>query len=199
MRVLELTKNPLRLAIWFEVYSNPDVTIEEITENLNLKGMDLSNQVEQMEKERLITSSTYLDQDTKQVRKMYTMDPSFFDIEEGKLRKQISDSSRMSKDRVLASLSYQMMMTADLIIRYSKLDNQQIEEKLENRETYFSKLVYINRRDLPKVFEKIAELTQYINTIRKDEGRKPIENISKASDIVVLGVFVITQTKLSFI
>ena len=187
-KMLNLASDPLRISIWFEIQRKSRITAKEISKKLQLTGTNIYYHLKVLEESKLIVSESKMVPKTNLIEKCYSINMDFFKSEEWKARVEIGESERQIKEIILYTLYLNMFLINKQIIDIQKTSNEEIQNNIEQYRNMVSKYIFLQKDDLPKVREKLEELFEFLNQIKREAGKDPAVDISQATDAIMINL-----------
>ena len=187
-KMINLASDPLRISIWFEIQRKSGITAKEISKKLQLKGTNIYYHLNMLEESKLIISESKMVLKTNLLEKYYSINMDFFTSEEWKVRADIGESGKQIKEIILYTLYLNIFLINKQIIDIQKKSNEEIQKNIEQYRNMVSKFIFLQKEDLSKVREKLEELFEFMNKIKRDAGKDPALDISKATDAILINL-----------
>lgn len=187
-KMINLASDPLRISIWFEIQRKSGITAKEISKKLHLKGTNIYYHLNMLEESKLIVSESKMVPKTNLLEKYYSINMDFFTSEEWKARADIGESGKQIKEIILYTLYLNIFLINKQIIDIQKKSNEEIQKNIEQYRYIVSKFIFLQKDDLLKVREKLKELFEFLNKIKREEGKDPAQDISQATDAIMINL-----------
>ena len=187
--LLQLYKNPIKLAIWLEIQFKDGITAKEISENLQMKGTNIYYYLKQLEKSKLIISSTHQIESFNLLQRKYQINPSMFTELEFNEKKKIDSDESLTKARILSNLYITAFYHYRAITQISKFSDEEVQELIGESKGFFSSISFITKDDFDKVRDKFIEFQDSIFEIMNETERDPVAQLQDSTEIVTLGLF----------
>lgn len=183
--LFNLADDPTKVAIWQEILNNEGIIAKEIKKNLYLKGTNIYYHLNQLEENELIISETHPVQGSNLLEKTYKINKNPYSEEEFASRQEMRSSFGTMKNVIRFRLFLNTSFFQQQTRRISNMDEEGVKEFLEKGDNIIPKVTYIQEKDLPPILEKMKELFDLLNEVRKDTD--PMEYSKSTSHGVLLG------------